>query len=210
MRWNLLTILLCLIQGVCHAQTLNWPFEVYLDESLVGSHRFTLSDQGERRRLESHAQFDIRFLGIDVYRYQHDSLESWRQDCLEEIHAKTNDNGTSVNVDGGRQTQDFSLKVDGKTSTLPTCIMTFAYWNPQMLRQSQLLNPQTGELTPVTIQQVGRESMQVRGVDTPVDHYHLASQKFDIDLWYDPNGNWVALDSLVEGTRKLRYRLSKS
>ena len=87
--------------------------------------------------------------------------------------------------------------------------MTFAYWNPQMLVQSKLLNPQTGELTPVTIQHVGRESLKIRDVDAPVNHYHLTSQKFEIDLWYDLKGNWVALDSLIENTRKLRYRLSK-
>ena len=192
-----------------HAVTLEWPFDVFLDDSQVGSHRFTLNEGEGQRRIESVAQFDVRFLGIDVYQYEHQSLESWQQDCLKEIHARTNDNGTHIEVNGASQPDAFRLTVDGIMTKLPSCIMTFAYWNPKMLEQSHLLNPQTGELIKVTIQNQGQESIKVRDVEQKVNHFYLSSQKFNIDLWYDLEGNWVALDSLIEKNRKLRYRLAQ-
>ena len=191
------------------SETMEWPFSVFLDDTLVGSHRFTVKGALEHRQLESIARFDVRFLGIDFYRYEHVSQETWKQDCLEDIQAQTNDNGTTLRVDGKSQVGGFALSVSGKDEMLPACIMTFAYWNPEMLKQSRLLNPQTGELTPVTIRKVGHESLMMSDKEIEVDHFHLSAEKFDIDLWYDLKGHWVALDSLIEGNRKLKYRLVK-
>ncbi len=191
------------------ADVTQWPFKVYLDDQLVGDHRFTLKGQGDRRILESVAKFDVRFLGIGFYHYDHVSNESWKRNCLESIRAQTDDNGTRVSLQGTASPESFSLIVDGATHTLPGCIMTFAYWNPDMLQQKQLLNPQTGELTSVSIRPLGRETMTV-GIDKrSVDHYLLVSPQFEIDLWYDLNGQWVALDSRLENNKKLRYRLDQ-
>ena len=41
--------------------------------------------------------------------------------------------------------------------------MTFAYWNPDFLSQRQLLNQQTGEYVDVEVEQLGTESLEVRG-----------------------------------------------
>ena len=185
----------------------SWPFKVYLDDQLVGEHSFSLKGEGELQTLESVARFDVRFLGIGLYHYDHLSNESWRLDCLQSIHAKTDDNGTNITVEGTALPQAFSLQVQGKRQTLPGCIMTFAYWNPEMLHQHQLLNPQTGELTEVSVRLLGREFMEVKAKKVPVDHYVLLAPKFEIDLWYDLEGQWVALDSRLEDSKKLRYRL---
>lgn len=209
-RIGLALLLLCTGLTVARGEVSQWPFKVYLDDQSVGTHRFTLKGEGERRTIESVAQFDVRFLGIGFYHYDHVSNESWRSNCLEVIHAKTDDNGTRVTVDGSLSSDTFSLVVDGSPQTLPGCIMTFAYWNPDMLRQTQLLNPQTGELTSVSIRALGREAMMVGAEERSVNHYLLMAPKFEIDLWYDLKGRWVALDSRLENNRKLRYRLDQS
>lgn len=186
-----------------------WPFKVYLDDQPVGEHRFSVQTTQDRKQLLSEAHFDVRILAIPVYRYTHRSEETWKDNCLEQIHASTDDNGTPAEVTGERHPDDFSLSVAGKTHSLPACIMTFAYWNPEMLHQSKLLNPQTGEWVPVTINHLGKDNIQVAEKDQMADHYHLSAPKFDIDLWYDPSGQWVGLDSKLESGSKLRYRLDK-
>jgi Family of unknown function (DUF6134) len=187
----------------------SWPFKVYLDDQPVGEHRFSVKTSQDRLQLLSEAHFDVRILAIPVYRYSHRSDERWKDNCLEQIHATTDDNGTPAEVMGEKHANDFSLSIAGKSETLPACIMTFAYWNPAMLRQSKLLNPQTGEWVPVTIQHLGKDNIQVAAKDQLADHYHLSAPKFDIDLWYDTAGNWVGLDSKLETGSKLRYRLEK-
>jgi len=42
-------------------------------------------------------------------------------------------------------------------ANLPACVMTFAYWNPDLLGQSRLLNVQTGEYMDVQVRVLGEE-----------------------------------------------------
>jgi hypothetical protein len=94
-----------------------------------------------------------------------------------------------------------------KRSSLDGCVMSYAYWNPLILRQSRLLNSQTGEIEPVSIAALGDNSIQVGGATVAAKHYRISAPKGPIDLWYSPAGEWLALESTLEGGRRLRYRL---
>ncbi|MFS2056383.1 DUF6134 family protein, partial [Variovorax sp. CT11-76] len=52
-------------------------------------------------------------------------------------------------------------------SALPGCVMSFAYWNPAMRAQQQLLNAQTGKLEPVRIVALDEGRVEVRGHGIP-------------------------------------------
>ena len=185
----------------------DWNFTVYLDDDPVGHHRFTLTETEAMRKLRSEARFTVKVLMIEAYRYAHESNENWQGDCLATIDARTDDNGDQSSVQGNARDGRFELKKGVRAETLPACIMTFAYWNPLMLKQSRLLNPQTGDYTTVRIAAQGREMLPVRGQPVSTDKYHLDAGKFQIDLWYADGGRWVGLDSLLDNGRKLRYRM---
>ncbi len=68
------------------------------------------------------------------------------------------------------------------------------------------LNAQTGELLPVRVQALGEESIEVRGTRVRAQRYRLNAPRLQIDIWHD-DGNWVALESLAKGGRRLRYEL---
>lgn len=184
-----------------------WDFTVYLDEKPVGYHRFTLAETGTGRTLRSEARFEVKLLMIKVYGYAHDAVETWRGDCLEALRAQTDDNGEASRVDGEVRDGRFRLRRGREETALSGCVMSFAYWNPSMLAQKRLLNPQTGEYTEVRIDARGPESIPVRGQPVAARRYRLAAGEFQIDLWYADGGRWVALDSLLDDGRRLRYRI---
>jgi hypothetical protein len=185
-----------------------WDFKVYLNDTPVGSHRFTLTEQSSTRELRSEARFDVKFLMINAYTYVHKARESWRGNCLAGIRATTDDNGELTRVEGALDGQGFRLNTNGIRTELPGCIMTFAYWNPDLLAQTRLLNPQTGEYTEVRIDAKGDEQIPVQGRRLSARRYRLDAGKFQIDLWYGvEDRRWLALDSTLEGGRRLRYRI---
>ena len=47
--------------------------------------------------------------------------------------------------------------------TVDGCLMTYAYWNPEMLKQKRLLNSQTGKVEAVNITALGEDKITVRG-----------------------------------------------
>jgi len=86
--------------------------------------------------------------------------------------------------------------------------MTFAYWNPEFLDQTRLLNPQTGEFVDVSIEELGGDVLQVRGVEVPATRFKLTAKQIDLTLWYSADDEWLALESVAKGGRTIRYELS--
>lgn len=186
-----------------------FDFKVFLDGDPVGQHVFRVDRLETAKQVHSEAAFNVKFLMINAYRYQHQANETWQENCLTSLKASTHDNGKDSTVEGQTKGNEFLLKRNLDQETLPACIMTFAYWNPQMLKQSRLLNPQTGDYLDVDITPKGRDRVAVKGSEMTANRYHLKTREFDMELWYADNGDWVALDSRLEGGHILQYRLGE-
>lgn len=184
-----------------------WQFRVLLDGDEIGYHRFELSQQDGLFRLRSEAEFKVRFLFFDAYSYRHVNEEIWRDDCLQRIDARTRVNGDAIEVRGERGEEGFVVATREQEQVLAECVMSFAYWNPEFLDQERLLNSQTGEYQPVSIQPVGEEQLRIRGEMVEAIRYSLDADKLDMDLWYTPDRQWLALESETKSGRMLRYEL---
>ncbi|BCM25141.1 DUF6134 family protein [Methyloradius palustris] len=200
-----LTLFLAFILISQTASAEEWAFNVFLDKKPIGEHTFTINEA--RDTLTSKAKFDVKLLFINAYNYLHASNETWQGDCLTSIDANTNDNGEKSVVTGKLEGQNFILNTPKGKQTLPACIMTFAYWNPKMLGQSKLLNPQTGDYLDVKITQIGKEQIEVRGKSIDAEHYNVIAKKMNIDLWYSPDKEWLALRSTTPEGRIINYKL---
>jgi hypothetical protein len=199
-----LIMMLALIPSLAPASTdQEWRFRVLLDGQEVGTHTYRLESRDGERRVQSDAQFNVRFLFIDAYTYIHQARERWHGDCLKAIESRTDDNGEKSSVRGARNGASFELA--GSRAELPGCVMSFAYWNPAMLKQGRLLNAQTGELLDVRVEPLGEETVSVRGQPMAARRYALYAPKFRIDVWYAADRQWVQLESTTESGRKLRY-----
>ena len=189
---RLLLVAAVLAPGLAFASVeREWRFRVLLDASEVGTHTFRVTEHGGERLVTSDARFKVKLLFINVYTYAHEARERWQGDCLSELDARTDDNGERVTV----------------RTRPPACVMSFAYWNPRMLRQKQLLNAQTGELTEVRIEPLGEETLRVRGAPLSARRYAVHAPKFRIDLWYAADARWVQLESRTASGRLLRYEI---
>lgn len=184
-----------------------YAFKVFLDDDEIGIQRFDVSTEETRTRIEVEAQFEVKYFFITFYSYRHTNSETWEGECLQEIRAKTNDNGESFFVDGTFKSGQLRLQNQDGGKTLEGCVKTFAYWNPNWFQSDRLLNSQTGELQPVEIKTVGEETITVRGATIPTKHHRIISDKFTIDLWYTMDEEWVGLQSTTQEGKKLRYEL---
>lgn len=186
----------------------DWSFEVYLDQQKIGTHTFSL----DQNQLQSRANFKVKVLFINAYRYQHQADEQWQGNCLSQLTAHTEENKEITDVKGAIQNNQFVLEKNGSAQTLPGCIMTFAYWNPEILKQSRLLNPQNAEYLDVTVTDEGSKTIEVKGQTTLTHQYRLngrlkGKDKLKITLWYDQQQQWVALESITPEGYKIKYKL---
>jgi hypothetical protein len=188
------------------SQQREWDFKVFLDEKPIGTHRFEVTDQGTQRMVRSDASFDVNFLFINAYRYRHLNREAWNDGCLRSIEARTDENNQTQTVTGTLSDGRFKLRsTEMGDAVLPECVMSFAYWDPRILEQKQLLNSQTGEYTPVQVTSLGPDTVQLQGEPVPSQRYRLNAGAIVIDLWYTLDQQWLALESKLQSGDKLRY-----
>lgn len=186
-----------------------WNFDVYLDGSKIGEHTFVLKDATE---LTSTANFKVKILFFNAYQYDHKAVETWQGDCLNKLSAHTVEDNVSTTVNAKLSGQSLHVD-DGKTKqNLPACSMTFAYWNPKIVEQTKLLNPQNAEYLDTKFKKLGSEQIEVKGKKIVATHYQLdgslaGKPKLNIELWYNAANEWVALQSTTPEGYKIIYKL---
>lgn len=185
-----------------------FEFRVLLDGKEIGSHHYNVRSSGGKQLVDARARFDVKILFINAYRYRHSLSSRWEGDCLESLEADTNANGEKLSVRGKLRAEDFVVKLGGDTKSLPSCVMNFAYWNPLILDQQKLLNPQTGEYLEVDVERTEERQVDIDGRTLTADSYRIRARNMRIDLWYSQeSGQWVALESLTKEGRTIRYEL---
>jgi len=184
-----------------------WRFRVFLDDREIGYHDFYLTGSDDIRHLRSVANFEYKLLFVRVYHYEHENVETWSGDCLQRIESRTDANGKPYEVEGWRENGAFRVEASAGEATLPGCVMSFAYWNPDFLEQPRLLNTQNGEYVPVEVSDPVPDTLEVRGELRPSYRYRLAAGPLKLNIWYSADRQWLALESEVSGGRMLRYEL---
>ncbi|NIM41458.1 MAG: hypothetical protein GTN84_10190 [Hydrogenophaga sp.] len=194
--WRRAACLAALLPAALAQASERWDFTVTLDGRPVGTHRFTVSGDAAERRLQSRARFDVRWLGLLVYRYRHEADERWQGECLRELRAETDS-------DGERET--VSQRYGGD------CLMGFAYWNPRVVEQQQLIDPQTGRTVAARFERLADARIERLGQSVPARGWQLRADGQRIDIWYAADtGRWIGLDAEVRGGRRLSYRLTST
>lgn len=203
----ILAIVILMQAGAAIAADQEWRFRVFLDDKEIGYHDFVLEEVDDQLRLQSEANFEYKLMFVKLYGYEHENTETWDDGCLTGIESKTDANGKPFQVSGSLEGNRFVLNgADGEV-VLPSCSMSFAYWNPSFLKQERLINTQNGEVLEVEVSEPERVEIEVRGILQPALRYRLGAGEMKIELWYSENHEWLALETEARGGRRLRYQL---
>ena len=186
-----------------------WEFEVYVGDKRIGNHVFEVVENGARQQSVNTAEFKYRVLLIPAWSFSHTNTEQWNDEgCLESFEATTRINGRTTDVSGSRTEGGFVVETGEVTTELPRCIMSFAYWDTRFLEQARLINPQSGDYLPVTVERLPTEAVEVRGAEVVAQPYRVRAEQLELKLWYSEDNEWLALESAGKNGRTIRYELT--
>ena len=151
-------------------------------------------------------------LFASLFKYRHEANEVWRNTCLVNLSSKTRMNGKRSSLEGQLTPGGFRLEsksAEGKeTSDAPEpCLASYAYWDKERLDQSQLVNPQTGQISASRLTFVGTTALPKANLlmqPISANQYMLKNELATIMVWYDQEGRWLALETDQDG-RTLTY-----
>jgi len=184
-----------------------WHFDVSVDGLPIGTHDIVVEQNGSARTARGDMRFKVSLLGLTAGSYEQHEEESWQADCLTRIDTRTVERGAVTTVAGRLEGGSFVIDGPNEKQRLPECVMSFAYWNPRVLKQAGLVNVQTGAWTPISVHVLGKEAYTVRGASVDATHYRIDTARNRIDVWYSPDNEWIGLRSTSQRGHVLTYRL---
>jgi hypothetical protein len=161
-------------------------FTVTRDGDAIGTHVFKFRKQGRQTDVEIQTKIDYRLLSIPVYRFRHESKETWVGDRLTSLISVTDDNGDSVQLKVAPLAKGSGLLVQKQDGHLKVerGIVPASLWNASLIGKNHLLGTVGGDLLTTKATFVGDETISVLGKKIAVRHYRL-SGGLNRDLWYD-------------------------
>jgi hypothetical protein len=184
-------------------------FAVWRKGERIGTHKVRFASDAGAMTVRSEIDLAVKMAFITVFRYRQVAEDRWQGGTLVSANYKTDDNGTEsvvmARADGNK------LVVDGPTGTVKPAIGTMSdlcFWNKAIVRQSGLIDSQTGELAKLDQEaSLGVDRIDVGGKVVEADHYRLASTKGrGGEVWYDKGGRLVQAVIQTRG-ETLDYRV---
>lgn len=180
-------------------------FDVFRDGEKVGKHivRFKELSLG-KFEVTSRLDLQITFLKIPVYDYAYFSKALWKKGRLIALTVSIDDDGEKSSIHAS--TQRKTLVVVGRKgkSIVPHAIFPTNHWNAAVLRENQVLNTLSGEISQVKITRRPIEKIRAEGRWIEATKYQYAGD-IDTTVWYDHQGRWVKMRFPAKGGAIIDY-----
>ena len=179
-------------------------YRVFLNAQEIGFHQVEFEQQTDGLKVSINAEFNVKFLIFNAYSYVHSAQEIWSDGCLQSLQADTLENRDKLFVRTKQTSAGLDVTSHKTEASLTGCIASFAYWDKRRLQADNLLNSESGEYVPAALSEVGMTEFSIGGTTTRAEQIRLTAEDAEINLWYGPDQQWLALETIVKG-RKLAY-----
>ena len=172
----------------------------------IGTHRVEFRRAGKETSVNLATNVEVKVLFVTAYRFQHTATERWVNGRLVALDAETDDNGKQHRVSVALKGTALQIDADGKASQADKNIIPGSLWNPDLLRQSVMLDPQTGQVMPISVVDEGTEQVTTESGPATAHRYTIKG-KFEQDVWYDSRGRLVQSQFSGPDGSVISYRL---
>ncbi|WP_416899094.1 MAG: DUF6134 family protein [Minwuia sp.] len=181
-------------------------FEVYRDDSRIGTHEVRFRRDGESVAVDVNFDVAVKMLGLTVYRFSYDSDSVWRDGRPERLVSRIDDDGTPSEVRA--EMANGATVVSGPKGTVSRDGVIFPtnHWNPAVVSENVVVNTLTGELAEVRIAPAGTETVNTNLGPVRAVRYSYSGDLRDTSVWYDDKGRWVKLAFTDSRGGRVEYR----
>jgi hypothetical protein len=171
-------------------------FDIAHEGDVVGHHRISFRQDGDRLVVHSELKIEVAVLFITVYRYQQTREEVWRKGQLIALVSTADDDGTPHDIEGQAGPDGLRMSSGKDRWTLPRDSVPASFWNLSMVTgKGPLVDSLTGRILDNRVVNLGQETVRAGGRDVVATHYRLEAKR-PRDIWYDASGRWVKMRAI--------------
>ena len=186
---------------VQHYNNLNRiEFDIYRNNKNIGKHIFTFKKIGDQLAVESEINFEIKKLGIVLYKYHVKGTEYYKDGKLIKFNSKTNQNGKKKYVNLKLKNSEFVIDGSSYKGNAPTSYLLGTWWNHSIVKADAQISAVSGRIIKQTVTFIGKETINFDGKNYETLHFNFSSsdeklakdKRLNTDVWYDEKTlNWV-------------------
>ena len=201
---SLLTLLiypLSLNAHVQHYDSLNRiEFDIYRNNKNIGTHIFSFDKSNDNLAVESEIKFEIKKLGVVLYKYYVKGTEIYKDGKLIEFSSKTNQNGKSKYVNLKLAGKDFIVDGSSYKGKTKTEFLIGTWWNHSIVEAKAQISAVSGRIIHQKVTFLGKEAITINGKTYKTLHFNFSSidgslskdKRLNTDIWYEEDTlNWV-------------------
>ena len=191
-------------------------FDIYRNNKNIGKHIFSFEKKDDELHVKSEINFEIKKLGVVLYRYHVKGTEIYKDGKLIKFNSKTNQNGKEkfVNLILG----DDEQIIDGSSyqGKAPIEYLLGTWWNHSIVKAPAQISAVSGRIIKQKVTFLGKEDVKIGNKTYKTLHFNFSStdqklnknKKLDTDVWYEENTlNWVKAAFKKKGNWEYRLRL---
>ena len=189
-------------------------FDIFRNGKHIGEHIFSFIRSVNELRVKSEINFKIKKLGVVLYKYKAEGVETYKNNKLVKFESKTNQNKKNKYVNLKLEGDQFIIdgsSFKGKTSSE---YIIGTWWNHSIVKAIAQISAVSGRIIKQKVEFLGKETLEINGKSYNTLHFNFSStdkklkkdKKLNTDVWYDEkNLNWVKASFDKSG--KWEYRL---
>jgi len=184
-----------------HYENLNRiEFDIYRNNKHIGKHIFSFEKSNDQLAVESEINFEIKKLGIILYKYYVKGKEIYKDGKLVTFNSKTNANGKSKYVNLKLSNNEYDIDGSSFKGKVTTDFLLGTWWNHSIVKSKAQISAVSGRIIHQKVTFLGKETLKIDGKSYKTLHFNFSStddkldknKKLNTDVWYEEETlNWI-------------------
>ena len=189
-------------------------FDIYRNNKHIGKHIFTFKRSDDQLSVISEINFEIKKLGIVLYKYKAEGTEVFKEGKLIKFNSKTNQNGKNKYVNMKLENDEYIIDGSSYKGKASSDFELGTWWNHSIIKAPAQISAVSGRIIKQKVNFIGKEKVNFKGKTFNTLHFNFSStdkklakdKKLNTDVWYDEETlNWVKASFDKKG--KWEYRI---
>ena len=189
-------------------------FDIYRNNKNIGKHIFSFKKQNNQLEIESEINFEIRKLGVVLYKYNVKGTEHYKDGKLIKFNSKTNQNGKEKYVNLEFTEGEYVIDGSSYKGNTSSDYLLGTWWNHSIVKADAQISAVSGRIIKQKVTFIGKEKIEINGKIHNTLHFNFSStdeklnkdKKLNTDVWYEEDTlNWVK--ATFEKKGKWEYKL---
>ena len=193
-------------------------FDIYRNNIHIGKHIFSFDKSDGQLSIDSEINFQIKKLGIVLYKYHVKGTEIYEGEKLIKFNSKTNQNGKEKYVNLKLENEQYLIDGSSYKGIAPVDYLLGTWWNHGIAKAKAQISAVSGRIIEQKVTFLGKETIQIGDKSFNTLHFNFSStdkklakdKKLNTDVWYDEKTlNWMKATFEKKGQWEYRLILIK-